>query len=111
MRRPSAPPDFPRAEDPPSRRSAVAIPNDRLTSIVLKNLDFRFDHNCRGRTGATRSFSSGLGPQQQLPAGEVRSAGIGSFKFERAPAQEEAAFCSGRRGQFNASPESTRAVR
>ena len=31
MRRPSAPPDFPQAEDPPSRRSPVAIPNDRLT--------------------------------------------------------------------------------
>jgi hypothetical protein len=40
MRQPSAPPDFPWAEDPPTPRPAVAVGNGFLTSKPAKLIGF-----------------------------------------------------------------------
>jgi hypothetical protein len=59
---------------------------------VLKNSDFRLDHNCRDRAAVMRNFCYGLGLQQRSRPSDLRSRRTGSFKFKGAQTRSAAIF-------------------
>ena len=75
-----------------SFRTGGPIRKVRKGSILLKNSDFRLDHNCRDHAAVTRNFCWGLGLQQRSRPSDLRSLRTGSFKFKGAQTRSEAIF-------------------